>query len=103
MPAVCEGGGDALHMLMQAALRQQCAVRAAPPRPIRNGSHDRPRSTMNAMKVPTAAMRIRTVIVPAIRRAAAVAVSRLSRRSSAAIKAPIQVTGWPITAMSRSG
>ena len=53
--------------------------------------------------LPTAAMRIRTATVPAIRRAAGGAVSRLRPRSSAPIKAPIQVTGWPIARTKGSG
>ena len=61
------------------------------------------RARRSSATAPTTTIRISTATMPAARRARAPIVSRLSNRSSAPIKRPIQVTGWPIARATRSG
>ena len=101
--AVFERGRHVRDVPVQASLRDQRAGDEAgdenPERQAQQRALARPRQC-----APTMPSRISTATMPAARAALAVlAVSRLSHRSSASIRRPIQVTGWPIARCKRSG
>ena len=66
-----------------------------------NGRRSNCHCTAN-VTAPTTPSAIATAKIPTSRRRAGV-ISRLNKRSRPPIKAPIQVTGWPMTRTSRSG
>ena len=99
--AFVEPVGDRAHMGMQAALRREARGETARGPRSRTRPTARGGASLPARRARPAQDRASSASAPSARRAPKPSPGRLSRSSSQASQAPIQVTGWPNSAIER--